>query len=237
MTWYRVQQYADHIPHPLERLPLQLKNASRILMLDGKHERIKGKPYCIHIAYDTGIGVVHFAIDDSENATGYAVMLNMLAERGYRPLIVVSDGHWGIESALNGKKIPHQLCMFHAIKRLRDLLKTCGELKGADRILYSRCKGILKAKTIDIMAERVNSLRKISFCFKKQRQKQVLAWFWNILHAATMHFSFDDVPRTSNELERLNGQIEARIKTMRGIKSKKSLYNLLKVLFYFRDYK
>lgn len=53
-----------------------------------------------------------------------------------------------------------------------------------------------------------------------------------------MHLSFEeDVPRTSNILENLNGQIKARIKTFRGIKSEKSLNNFLKILFYFRNYK
>ncbi len=62
MVWYRVQEYAEHIPHPLERVSDRVAKASRILLLDGKFVRVKGKTFCIHIAYDTYIGVVHFAI-------------------------------------------------------------------------------------------------------------------------------------------------------------------------------
>lgn len=237
-VWNRVQEYAEHIQHPLVRLRSVLPKASGILILDGKYTKVLGKTQCIHIAYDTGVGVVNYAVDDSENATAYAVMVNLLARESYHPMAIVSDGHWGIRSVVKSWNIPHQRCVFHLLQELRKSLTVHRELRGADKVLYGRIKGIWKAKTIEIMADRVNQLRKISFCFRKIRHKEVLAWFWDLLHDATLHFSFDGVvPRTSNDLERLNGQIEARIKTMRGLKSKKSLSNLLKILFHFRKYK
>ena len=94
------------------------------------------------------------------------------------------------------------------------------------------------SNSIEELSERVNDLRMITFCFRKTEQKRALELFWNTLHEATLHLSFDEkVPRTSNILENLNGQIKTRLKTMRGVKSKKSLYKLLKILFYFRGYK
>jgi len=162
----------------------------------------------------------------------------MLVARGYQPRVVVSDGHWGIKSAVEDWKIPHQLCVFHLIKGLRTSLITQGELRGGNKVLYSRLKGILKSKTLEQLAERVNQFRKIIFCFQHPKQKSIIKNFWNYLPEATLYLSFNGlVPNTSNEIERLNGQIEQRVKTMRGIKSNSSLYNLLKILFYFRKYK
>jgi len=237
-VWKRAQEYAGHIPHPLKNLHLRIKHASRVLLLDGTFVKVKGKPLCIHIAYDTGIGVVHFAIDDSENTTAYATILNMLAERGYKPRVVVSDGHWGIKSAIQDWKIPHQLCIFHLLKNLKKALEVRGELLGGNKVLYSRMKGILKTKRIEDLPERVNRLRALLPYFRTKKQKDVTKWFFNVLHESILHLSFEEeVPRTNGIIENLNGQIKARTKTMRGVKSKSSLFNLLKILFHFRDYK
>lgn len=236
--WRRVQEYADITDHPLESLQKRIYRASLILILDATYVKIAGQGYYVHIAYDTGIGVVHFAIDESENTTAYAIMLNMLAERGYKPLVAVSDAHGGILSAIADWNIPHQRCVFHLLKNLRDILTIKRELKNGNKVLFVRMWRILKSKTIEELSERANDLRHVSYCFGRKEQKRALIMFWDCLHEATLHLSFDgEVPNTSNVIERLNGQIKARLKTMRGIKSKQSLYNLLKILFYFRKNK
>lgn len=237
-TWKRVQEYASHILHPLESLHLRISGASLVLILDATYLKVRGKEQWVYIAYDTAIGVIHFALDDSENATGYATILNMLAVRGYKPIVVVSDGHGGIISAISDWSIPHQRCVFHIIKSMREFLSFHGELRGGNTVLYSRMKSLLKSTTIEVLADRVNQFRKILFCFRTPKQKEAIKKFWNVLHEATLHLSFNgEVPNTSNILENLNGQIKARTKTMRGVKSKHSLFNLLKILFHFRDYK
>jgi hypothetical protein len=65
--WRQAQKYADHVPHPLERLKENLTSTSKILLLDGKYVNIRGSSVCIHIAYDSKLGVIDFWIDDSEN--------------------------------------------------------------------------------------------------------------------------------------------------------------------------
>lgn len=236
--WRESQAYADSIPHPIESLSERISEASFILVLDATYEKVGGKGYYIHIAYDTGVGVIHFAIDESENATSYAIMLNMLAERGYKPMIVVSDGHGGILTAIRDWRIPHQRCIFHFLKNLRSSLTHKRELRKGNGVLFQRMRRILNSRSLEAFAKRVNDLRRIVWCFRSKEQKQALEKFWEGLHEASLHLSFDGkVPSTSNVLERLNGQIEARTKTMRGMKSKKSLFKLLKILFYFRKYK
>lgn len=237
-TWRRVQEYADFIDHPIENLHLRIPQVSRVLVLDATYVKIRGRSHYVHIAYDTGVGVVHFAIDESENTTAYAIMLNMLAERGYKPLVVVSDSHSGILSAIADWNIPHQRCVFHLLKNLRDMLTIKRELKGSNRVLFVRMWRVLMSETIEELSERANDLRAIRFYFRKKEHQRALNLFWDTLHEATLHLSFDGlVPNTSNVIERLNGQIKARLKTMRGVKSKQSLYKLLIILFYFRHYK
>lgn len=236
--WKLSQKYADHIPSPLENLKLNLAKASGILLLDGIHVKIKGDDNCVHIAYDTGIGVVDYWQDCTENKQAYGYILARLAAVGYQLICVVSDGHWGVKSLCEADQIPHQRCMFHVLKYLKDWLSDRGELRNGNKVLYSRIKGILKSSSIESVETRVCNFRSIIHCFQTPRQKQVIRWFFNVVPNAVLHLSFEEnVPRTTNLLENLNGQIRARLKTFRGVKSHESLNKILKILFRFRNYK
>lgn len=238
--WKHAQRYAEHIPSPLENFQKKRHLASGILILDGKHIPVRGDDRCVHIAYDTGIGVVDYWIDVTENKTAYGYMLARLKAAGYGFRCVVSDGHVGIVPLIDEENFPHQRCVFHLLKNLRAFLSKNGELTGGNKVLYSRIKYILKSKDIEALEERVSWFRKFSAPhFTTNKQQSALRWLWETLPEATIHLCFleQDVPRTSNLLENLNGQIEARIKTFRGVKSEQSLRNLLKILFRFRNYK
>lgn len=234
------QKYAQHIPSPLEHFVSHKNQATGILLLDGKWVRILGEPFCIHIAYDTGIGVVDYWIDCTENKQAYGYILRRLHDRGYELRVAVSDGHASLISLFEEEHIPHQRCLFHILQDLRQMLMVNGELVGANHVLYSRLKYILKSQTIEKFAVRIDWFRHHSASlFFTPKQEYAISWFWSIASDASLHLSFDAglVPRTSNLLENMNGQIEARLKTFRGIKSEKSLHNLLKILFRFRNYK
>ncbi len=211
-----------------------------ILLLDGKWVNILGEHFCIHIAYDTGIGVVDYWIDCTENKQAYGYILRRLKDSGYELRVAVSDGHFSLMSLFEEENIVHQRCLFHILWDLQEMLKINGELFGGNHILYSRLKHILKSKTLEAFVESLESFRRQSLSlFATYKQQQAIQWFFGVLHDATVHLSFapGEVPRTSNLLENINGQIEARIKTFRGVKSEKSLHNLLKILFHFRKYK
>ena len=240
--WRQAQKYADHIPEPLENLRKNFSKSSKILLLDGKYVNILGESFCVHIAYDTGIGVVDFWIDDTENKTAYALILRRLKERQYEPICVVSDDHSSIGSLLFEEKIPHQLCIFHLLRTLRRMLKGNNkffeEIPPQYKIMYSRMKGIFKTKNIENIDIRINKLRKLQIYWQTPKEQYVLDWFWKIVPNAIMCLSFEEkVPRTSNLLENLNGQIEQRLKTFRGVKSEESLNKILKILFFLRNFK
>lgn len=208
--------------------------------MDGKWVRIRGESFCIHIAYDTGLGVVDYWIDCSENKQAYGYILRRLHDAGYELRVAVSDGHSSLVSLFEEENIPHQRCLFHLLQDLQEMLKIRGELFGGNHVLYSRLKYILKSKTLEKFVERLDLFRtKSLILFSSYQQGKIIKWFWSVIHNATVHLSFceGEIPRTSNLLENMNGQIEARLKTFRGVKSEESLHNLLKILFHFRKYK
>jgi len=211
--------------------------ATGILILDATFTKIKGKDRAIMIAYDTGIGVIDYWIDVTENATGYSLIFQHLDKVGYRPICVVSDGSGSLLNVISERNLPHQRCVFHLLKTLRHFLTSNGNWKQPkDHILYSRIKYVLKTCHIENLPERVNRFREFEKIFPGR--KEIFRWFWAVIPAATLHLSYEeDVPRTSALIENLNGQIKQRLKTMRGVKSERSLDNLLKILFYFRKYK
>lgn len=210
-------------------------------MLDGTFTKVKGTTKCIHIAYDAGIGVIDYWIDDTENKTAYWYILRRIEEVGYKPIICLSDGHSAIVPILKEKNIPHQQCIFHLLQSLRRELtkKVFGhEIPKQYKVLYSRIKYIFKAKNIESMAKGVENLRILTPCFTAPKQKKVLKWFWKNIISATLHHSYiEKIPHTTNQLENINGQIKQRLKTMRGVKSEESLIKILKILFYLRKYK
>lgn len=186
------------------------------------------------IAYDTGIGVVDYWIDVTENATGYSLILQRLGKAGYRPVCVVSDGGGSILTAVGERGLPHQRCVFHLLKGLRRMLTSGDDWRQPkDHVLYSRMKWVLKTGRIEDLPERVAQFRRFESIFPGRGP--VFAWFWSVLPSAVLHLSYaEDVPRTTALLENLNGQVKARLKTFRGVKSERSLGNLLKILFHFR---
>ena len=231
------QQYAKHVPSPLENLIKNLHKASGILMLDATFTKIKGKDLAIIIAYDTGIGVVDYWFDVTENATAYNYILQRLKEVGYMLICLVSDGNGSIATVARERNLPQQRCLFHLLKNLRrSLTNEMSWKKPKDHILYSRIKGILKTNNLEDLSERINKFREFERIFPGRRE--VFKWLWAVLPNAVLHLSYEEnVPRTTALLENLNGQIKARLKTFRGVKSEQSLHNLLKILFHFNNYK
>lgn len=214
--------------------------ATHILLVDALFLNVKGESTAVMIAWDTGIGVVDYVIDRTENKTAYSYLFQRLIDKaGYGPICVVSDGHFSILPIIKERNLPHQRCTNHLLRELKRKLtrKSEAELTGRDKILYSRIKHIFHTKTIEELPERVEYFRTMVVPLFPDRQS-VLSWFWRILPDATLHLSYtENVPPTTNRIENLNGQVKQRIKTMRGMKSEKSLHNLLKILFYFRKYK
>lgn len=237
--WKQVQDYADHIPEPLERLRKHLSSASFVLIMDVTFTTVSGQDRAIFIAYDTALGVIDYAIDTREKKTTYAAILARLQKIGYRPICVVSDGNMGLSSLLEENKIPQQRCVTHLLRDLRRLLgKRPGRpLEGLDEDICRAMRNIWFTKTIEEIPEKIQNFRRYSEAYF-QPKTWIVQWFWKTLSHAILYLSYEEkVPYTTNILENLNGQIKQRTKTMRGLKSEKSLHNFLKIFFYFKSQK
>lgn len=234
--WKQIQEYANHIQSPLENLHKCIASASRILLLDATPIRILGRSKVVVIAYDTSIGVVGNLIRNKETKNAYKTIFRRLIEVEYIPICVVSDGYSGLISAIKEQKLPHQRCVVHLLRDLEKLLgKRVGKkLKGINRRIYITIKDLWCTKKIEDIPEKIREIKKTDF----GRKEWILKWVWRVLPSAVLHLSYEEnVPYTTNLLENLNGQIKQRVKTMRGIKSKKSFHNFLKIFFYLRKYK
>jgi transposase-like protein len=238
--WKQVQEYANHIPSPLENYIRNKDKATHILLADALFTAVKGEDRAVMIAWDTGIGVVDYVIDATENKTAYSYLFQRLMDKaGYKPVCIVSDGHFSILPIIAERNLPHQRCTNHLLRELKRKLIRKGEaeLVGRNKILYSRIKWVFHTKTIEDLPGRIRYFRTMAAPMFPEKTS-VLRWFWRILPNAVLHLSYTEkVPPTTNRIENLNGQVKQRIKTMRGMKSEKSLNNLLKILFYFRKYK
>ena len=240
--WKDAQAYAEHIPSPLENLKKNIKKTSWILLVDWTFVKVKWEARCIHIAYDTDIWVIDYWIDYTENKTAYSYLMQRIVNAWYVVKMGISDASWSIESVFRERKIPHQLCTFHLIKTLRRMLVRSNlwdqSIPSEYKVMYSRMKYVLKSKTIEQMAKWITNIRILMPCWTTFKHKKVLKWFWKNIIQATLHLSYEEkLPSTSNAIENINGQIKARIKTFRWVKSEDSLNKILKILFYFRNYK
>lgn len=230
--WRDEQKAGKHILQPLEFFKRHRKCASGILLLDGKFLKIRGEERCEHLAIDTNIGLVNSWMDDTENSTAYWHMYAQLKAAGYPLRAIVSDGHSGIAKLAHEEKIPHQRCVFHLLQDLRFSLGLKQDEISGNWILFQRLRYILMSPTLEKLVENLQFFRKYtSLLF--QHKKSILRWFYRILEAATMHFSFvdGDVPRTNNQMENFIGQIEQRLKTMKGFKSEIAAKNTLNAIF------
>lgn len=233
-----MQQYALHIPSPLEHLKKLIGFASGVLVLDATFVGVHGEDTSILIAYDTGLGVVDYLIGSKEKKEGYSCIFEKLKEVGYEPLCVVSDGHVGLVSLIQEKGYSHQRCVVHLLWELERLLgKRRGhELRGRNRDIYFLVRNIWMTKAIGEIPQKLCHFRKHEHYFRGKLW--LLEWFREVTPYALMHLSFEGkVPYTTNIIENMNGQIKQRLKTTRGMKSRESLHNLLKIFFYFKNYK
>lgn len=235
--WRLAQKYADHTSSPIIHYIRNKERATHILLLDTIFIKVRGEERAVLIAYDTGIGVIDYWIDVSENATAYSVIFQHLDKAKYDPICVVSDRHTSIVQVVKEKNLPHQLCVFHLLKQLKEWLTIAGEFRlPKDMLLYNRIYYIFMANRIEDIPRLIEEFRVFQNAFSGR--KSVFKWFWEVLPNALMHLSYEEkVPRTTAYIESLNKRLRQRFKTFYGVKSEESLRKTLKILFYLQERK
>lgn len=198
---------------------------------------MKGEERAVLIAYDTGIGVIDYWIDVSENTMAYSVIFQHLDMVKYHPLCVVSDRHTSIVNVVKERNLPHQLCVFHLLKQLKEWLMVAGEFRSPkDQLLYARIHHLFMTNKIENVPKLLEEFTVFQSAF--DGREEIFKWLRDVLPHAIIHLSYkENVPRTSAYIESLNRRLRQRFKTFYGVKSEDSLRKTLRMLFYFQERK
>lgn len=181
-------------------------------------------------------------IDRKERLDDYREGLAYLRKSGMLVKAVVGDGFTGLKEMLSG--IPYQLCQFHQLQRIRQLLtnnpklpasvelkETASTLTTSDREQFramleswhDRWRDFLKEKTV------VDS-GKSFFTHRRTRSA-----YYSLKTHLDVLFTYQDftdgsVPNTNNALESLNSVIKTKLRNHRGISIKRRMILLANLL-------
>lgn len=221
-----------------------MQKTSRVLLLDAKHIKIRGKKYCEYLAYDSQLGLAHRHLRKGSECTwGYRIILTELRGIGYRPVVVVSDGGTGIFSALRAHNIIiHQRCHVHILRDVRTGLKMSKKNWRKDRrkyFIYRYIKLVLDARSEIQLHQRFSQLQRLVLQMHNphgQVEKNTLKAFIKNLDLAFTFLSYENIysiPNTTNQIEGYISRLNARLKTTRGLKSPTNVELLLNAIHYY----
>lgn len=232
-AWRRVKKAFARRCTLLERTKSNLSSCDGVLSLDGKHVRIKGKGYCIFVAWDRRLGKpVHFILaEGGEKELWYWRLLLDLKRIGYRPKAFVSDGLLTLKEFLSEQypDLPHQRCAVHVFLSARGKLSGGKSTSTEVQAFIESIRDILWSKNLLIAKRKCGALYRANERIRKR--KAVLELVWKALPECFVccdpKWKHLNLPRSSNSIENVIGQIEARLKTIRGSKSESSLNRLI----------
>ena len=209
----------------LKRTKRLLSSCDGIVVLDGKHIRILGKLYTLFVAWDRGLGLpIHFILKEGgEKELWYWKMMTDLKYIGYVPKGFVSDGIITLKEYLFDaySDLPHQRCTVHVFLAARAKLGGSGKTNERTDDLIELVQRILWSRSLPVAKRRLFRLWDTPHLTKKERT--ALDFVWSALPECFVccnpRWKHLHLPRSSNAIENVMGQIEARLKTRRGTKS------------------
>lgn len=239
-AWNRIQHTTDPRLDAEVLVAFRLPQTVPILLLDAKHFRFHRMPYTLYVAFD-GIRKKPLAwalLPRMEIREGYDRLLRLMCRKNYRINAIVSDWHRSIRAAVHDHYafVVHQRCAAHV---LQDALRKLGGVRFLGTEFGKRhWRLIVKAAmgfSNDICARRY-----LSNCEKRYPRYRRA---WRVVREALPDiYRFAvlpklRIPRTSNDIENFMGFLEQRLKTMRGVKTPKSLIQIVTslILTKFKD--
>ncbi len=221
----RVQRALKRRRPLLLRTKQSLPSCDGIVILDGKHAPVNGELHTLFVAWDRGLGLpIHFILaKGGEKELWYWKMMTDLKHIGYVPKGFVSDGISTLKEYLSEAfpDLPHQRCTVHVFLAAR--AKLGGGRKTSERMdtFIESIQRILWSGSLVRAKRRWFRLWKRPDLTKKERA--VLEFIWPALPECfvcrDLRWRHLNLPRSSNAIENVMGQIEARLKTRRGTKS------------------
>jgi len=231
MTAWRRIQYALNSNIKIGKLiVLQRSNPSNILLLDGKHFRIKKRPHTLYVAFDgiTRKPICWILLPRYELREGYDRIFYFLKRQKASIDAVISDGHKGLAASVRDyyPLAIHQRCTAHV---LRDVYRKLGGkwfmFTGLGKEIWPVMRRI--ALGFESYIEAKNYIKNA-----KRKYPEYSRAFLVLEKSLIDIYSFSrspllPIPRTSNLIENFMGFLEQRLKTFRGVKTSESLIKII----------
>lgn len=220
----------------LKRTKMNLASCDGVCILDGKIIRVGGIPHTVFVAWDRGLKKpIHFlSKPGGEKELWYWKLLLELKHIGYAPKAFVSDGILTLKEFLAEAypDLPHQRCAVHVFLSGRAKALTGGRTSERQRLFVDLIRKIIWSRTLKVAKRRCAKLSTVhQLVYREQR---ALQFVWQALSSIFVcenpQWQRLRLPRSSNAIENVMGQIEARLKTRRGAKSIQALEMLINEL-------
>lgn len=246
---------------------LRLRTSNRwggVLLLDGKYLY---KNLVLLLAVDCfTLDIVSWLVTSRETVAGYTRLIDSVEACGYAIGALVSDGHAAITSLTREPRspvrykytrtyprpgitpakpkrprldgVPHQLCLAHAGRELDTLVSKL--TKKDQKKILRLCHQVLFARNLKQALRRRRKLATIS-AFLPVSHRLCSIWISDHWEALTTHHNTRvkgrRIPSTSNVVENIISYLNARLKTLRKLRSLKSaaqITNLIVMNFRFK---
>lgn len=209
----------------LSRTRRRLSKCDGVCFLDAKHLRLKGTTFTIYVAWDRGFGrPVHFLLKEGgETDLWYWRLLVDLKHLEYVPKAFVSDGYPALRAFISDAypDLPHQRCIVHVFMWMRSVIAPGKRAGVREQLFVGLARDILWSRSLAMAKRRLEKLEALESLLPKERK--ALSIMENALEQAFTYagprWKHLHLPRSSNAIENVMGQIEARLKTRRGAKS------------------
>ncbi len=236
-AYRRVKRALEKRETLLDRTWRNLHLCDGVLILDGKWIYINGILHTCFVAWDRGFKKpIHFLLKEGgEKELWYWKLLLDLERLEYVPKGFVSDGVLSFKELVHDRypDHPHQRCTVHVFLAARSKVAHGKRANERTDTFVELMRRILWSRTLKEAERRFEKVWKTKPL--KQNERTALEFIWSALPDCFVcrdpRFRHLKLPRSSNAIENVIGQAEARLKTRRGNKSLKAAEILLNDLF------
>jgi transposase-like protein len=161
--------------------------------------------------------------EGGERELWYWRLLVDLERLGYVPKAFVSDGVQSLKESLSDRypDLPHQRCTVHIFLAARGKVMKGERTNERSKYFVELLRKILWSRTLSEAKRRCEKLWNIRSLTRSEQN--ALKFIWPVLPDCFVcrdsRWRHLKLPRSSNAIENVIGNIETRLKTMRGVKS------------------
>lgn len=196
------------------------------------------------MAFDSQIGLINFHLrKGSECSYGYKKLIQELLDNWYTIYVLISDGGTGIASIVRYFDIlRHQRCHIHLLRDLKTGLRIPSrKMKSNLRkyYFYKYAKLVLDSNSEEQKLFRLKHFKKtIQLMWTPQATNEInsIRAFIKNLKLSFTWLEYQDIwniPKTTNQIEGYISHLNARLKTMRGLKNPDNAGLIIRGIIYY----